>query len=114
MATSESMVAWLIQNDPNVRNRILAIVRNAWWNDATVVDPRAPVPLDDIAWAVATTKAVRDSVTAAYTEKPQASAAMDAITDGQLVTAINKALARIKAAEDAAKAAQEQPSEPAP
>lgn len=52
-----------IQASPELRRRLEAIMRTVWWND-DAADPRAPIPLDDLAWACASNPTIAAAVEA--------------------------------------------------
>lgn len=93
MTQHPSQVMYAISINPGLRNRIEAIVRKMWWLDLDA-DPTAYVPVDTIAWSVATNPTIFASVEAAI-EADDVAAAVDAIAEGDLEYQVTAALERL-------------------
>lgn len=90
-----SSLTWAIAHDANVLQRVEAIVREHRW--AGRENPTAPVPVDQLAWAVATNATIRDGVEGRLDdEAPSVSQACAGIPDTELTDAVlNVALPRL-------------------
>lgn len=88
-----SQIMYATSANGGLKNRIEALVRSHWWNDPAV-DPAAPVPLGDLAWAVAANPTILAAVTAAIVDG-NIGAAVDQIAEGDLEFVVLQALARL-------------------
>lgn len=93
MDTTSLMYA--IFEDYGLRRRIEAVVRNHWWVDSSTANPTATVPVDALAWAVATNPTVQNTVKAAGGVGDTIADATEAIPDGDLVYIVTTALPRL-------------------
>lgn len=94
----ETMLAANLQQNQALRARIEAVVRDKLWAAAANIDPTVPLPLDDLAWAVASTNAIRTAVRNAMDDGENANINqnIDAITDAALVASVTAAMTRLK------------------
>jgi len=67
---SELQIMSEIQSHYNIRNRAIAVVQNARWDDETA-NVVAPIEIDAIMWAVATNNTVMNKVKAALDSAPE-------------------------------------------
>lgn len=94
MAIKETILAYNIQQNLAVRSRIEAIARDKLWDG--VGDPTIDLPIDDLAWAVASAEPIRAAVRNALDQQaPNINKSVDVITDAQLFTAVIAALTRL-------------------
>lgn len=93
MSEHPSQIMFTCYFNGGLRNRIEALVRDHLWNDTTT-DPTAPIPLDSLAWAVATNPTIRNAVTVAIVDG-EINAAIDGIDETILERIILAALTRL-------------------
>lgn len=97
-------LTYLLAQAPAVRQRVEAVVRQSWWDDAAA-DPTSVVPLDALAWAVATNVTIRAGVAERLNNGADLATAEAGITDNDLTFVVLQALTRLEALDGATGAA---------
>lgn len=90
---SPSQIMYATSINTGLRNRIEALVRAHYWSD-TAANPTASVPLDALAWAVATNRTVLAGMTERIVDG-NIGAAVDGISETDLGPIVLAALARL-------------------
>lgn len=97
MPMRETNLAYAIQMQPSLRYRIEAIAKDRLW-DTVEADPAQHVPLDHLAWAVASNDEIRKTVRAAFSapEDPDVGRGVEAIGDAALAPIVYAAMQRLR------------------
>lgn len=79
-----SSLRYEVQRYSPLRQRIEGIVRNSWWN-AESVRPERPIPVEDLAWAVASNATILGSITTYMNgDDTKFGEAVDSVSDNDL------------------------------